>query len=158
LTDVQDLASRLQLLEDERGIRATLYRYGHSIDYGLEEEWVDCFLPDGRYVLRYPTGAPAGRTPRVFQGRGEIAGFVAAHSRAPQRYHKHLLVEPVIAIDGDRATVSSYFVRVDAEGTQRVILAFGRYLDTMLRCADGLWRFAERIAEVESIAPAPSVG
>jgi len=42
--DVQELVRRLAALEAERAILRSLYRYGHSIDYGLEREWVDCFL------------------------------------------------------------------------------------------------------------------
>ena len=44
-----DLATRLKLLEDERAILRTLYRYGHGVDAGEEEAWVDCFTEDGRF-------------------------------------------------------------------------------------------------------------
>ena len=32
-----------------------------------------------------------------------------------------------------------------------VLWVFGRYRDTLVRCADGRWRFSLRIAEVESV-------
>jgi hypothetical protein len=50
--DVQELVKRLAALEEERAILRTLYRYGHSIDYGLELEWVDCFTEDGVFDVR----------------------------------------------------------------------------------------------------------
>ena len=31
------------------------------------------------------------------------------------------------------------------------MLVFGRYRDTVRRCEDGLWRFRERVVEIESI-------
>jgi hypothetical protein len=32
-----------------------------------------------------------------------------------------------------------------------IVRVFGRYLDKLVRCPDGRWRFRERIAEVESM-------
>ena len=42
-----DVLRRLELIEAEREIVRTIYQFGHTIDYGLEAEWLDCFLPDG---------------------------------------------------------------------------------------------------------------
>jgi hypothetical protein len=86
----------------------------------------------------------------VHRGHEELVRFAANHTRAPERFHKHLLVEPVIAVTGDTATASSYFVRVDDLAGVATIYAFGRYLDELVRGVDGRWRFAVRIAEVES--------
>jgi SnoaL-like domain len=147
------LAARLRVLEDERAILATLYRYGHALDYGLEADWIDCFAAHGRYELVYRsggTGTAAGTRPTSYQGHDELAGFAANHSRAPERFHKHLLIEPVVTIDGDRASAASYFLRVDDLDGERVIYAFGRYLDELARGADGRWRFTTRVAEIES--------
>lgn len=145
-----ELSSRLRRLEDERAIRATLYQYGHALDYGAEADWVDCFVADAYYEVRYRAeGATPGRVDQ-HHGHEQLAAFAAGHSRAPDRWHKHVLVEPVIGIDGDRATVVSYFMRVDERDGERVIYAFGRYLDVLVREPDGRWRFARRVAEVES--------
>jgi ketosteroid isomerase-like protein len=145
-----DLTRRLQALEDERAVLATLYRYAHALDYGDETAWVDCFTADARYELRDPAAVSAADRPRVHHGREDLARFVANHTRAPERFHKHLLVEPVIAVTGDTATASSYFMRVDDRDGVPTIYAFGRYLDALVRSADGRWRFAVRIAEIES--------
>jgi hypothetical protein len=62
-----------------------------------------------------------------------------------------LVFEPLIDIDGDVADVRSYLAVVrDDDGTP-VLWVFGRYRDTLVRCADGKWRFRERVAEVESV-------
>ena len=146
----EDLISDLARLLDERAVMSTLYRYGHSIDYGLEEDWVGCFTEDGVFDVRR-SGAEADS--HRHEGRAALTEFVSRHTRAPNRYHKHMLVEPVVEISGDRASVHSYFTRLDAadDGTP-FIRAFGRYVDELVREADGVWRFRERIAEVEGFA------
>jgi hypothetical protein len=146
VTGLDQAVTRLQVLEDERGVRATLYRYGHALDYGAEADWVDCFAAAAHYEVREPG---AGRV-RTYDGQDELAAFAAAHTRAPERFHKHVVVDPVIAVDGDRATSVSYFMRLDDVDGERVVYAFGRYRDELVRGADGRWRFAVRIAEVES--------
>jgi 3-phenylpropionate/cinnamic acid dioxygenase small subunit len=52
-----DLEARIALLEDEQAILKNLYRYGHSIDYGDEEAWVDCFTEDGVFDVRATSSA-----------------------------------------------------------------------------------------------------
>jgi hypothetical protein len=156
MTDLDGLARRLRLLEDERDVLATLHRYGHALDYGAEAGWVGCFTADARYEVREPGNGTAGRV-RAYDGRDELAAFAARHTRAPEHFHKHVVVDPMIAVDGDRATAVSYFLRVDQAGGERVVYAFGRYRDELVRGEDGRWRFAVRVAEVESrrARPAP---
>ena len=148
-----DLKAQVALLMAERAVLSTLYRYGHSIDYGLEEDWLDCFAADGTFDVRYRLGAEPSRR---YQGGHELAGFIASHSRAPHCWHKHLLFEPLVTVEGDRATARSYFTRLDAgnDGTP-FVRAFGRYLDELVRGSDGRWRFVERVAEVEAVAASP---
>jgi hypothetical protein len=103
---VDDLVKRLELLEDERAILQTLYRYGHCIDYGLEREWVGLFTEDGIYEIRLRHPGSVIRK----EGSQALAQFIAEHTRAPARYHKHLLVEPLITLESNnQATVQSYF-------------------------------------------------
>jgi hypothetical protein len=152
------LLTRLAALEEERAILDALYRYGHAIDYGLEKEWVDCFAPEGAFEMRHRLAAdgvstPSGRwdaTDRRLMGREELLRFVAGHTRAPDRYHKHVVIEPRITIDDGRATVQSYFLFVEELEGRCQIGAFGRYLDELTKCEDGRWRFVQRIAEIEA--------
>lgn len=137
------LAKRLEALEAERDILRTLHRYGHCIDYGLEKEWVGLFTPDGAFDVRRRQGGGHRE-----EGREALARYIPTHSRAPAKYHKHLLIEPIIQVDGDTAEVQSYFVRIDAKDGVPFIYGFGRYRDRMKK-HDGAWRFKERIAEVE---------
>jgi ketosteroid isomerase-like protein len=135
------LEERLRSLEDERAILDRLYAYGHSIDYGDRDEWVDCWAEDAR--LHWPSD-------RVFAGRDSIAGAFDAHTHAPAVFHKHLLIEPRVSVDGDTARVSSYFMRMDNGPAGPIARSFGRYRDLLVRCDDGYWRFTERRTELES--------
>ncbi|MGX7681814.1 nuclear transport factor 2 family protein [Jatrophihabitans sp. DSM 45814] len=147
---MSDIESRLARLEDEKAILNRLYAYGHSIDYGHEEVWVDCFTQDGVWDARRRSGSEHNT---VCRGRAELAAFIRTHTRAPMVYHKHMLSEPMITVEGDHATCDSYFIRldvVDDSPTPRVS-GMGRYRDKLRRCEDGVWRFSERIAEIESL-------
>lgn len=147
-TTIEALARRLDLLEAERAIVETMYRYGHSIDYGLEEEWVDCFTEDGVFDVQ-GASKDAGR----HEGREALARFISRHTRAPEAMHKHVVTQPRIVVDGDRATATSYLFRVDQYEQGPAIRSFGRYHDHLVRGADDVWRFRERRAEVEGRHP-----
>jgi uncharacterized protein (TIGR02246 family) len=136
---------RLRALEDERDILRVLHTYGHALDYGVEDAFVDCWTEDA--VLHWPGPAPIG-------GREAIRAAFRAHTHAPEHYHKHIVVDPLVAVDGDRATVHSMFMRLDTIEGKPQIRAFGRYRDTLRREADGKWRLCERIPDIEGRHPA----
>jgi ketosteroid isomerase-like protein len=146
--DEEQLRARLQLLEDERAILAVLHAYGHAIDYGDEERYLDLWTHDAAFDAR---GRVQGDVSRVVRGREALADFAAHFSRPPQGWHKHLVIEPLIEVEGDAASATSYFAVLRDEGNQPTLWVFGRYRDTLVRCADGRWRFSLRIAEVESV-------
>jgi hypothetical protein len=144
-----DIEARLQRLEDERAIMEVLYRYGHALDYGNEEAFMDCWHEST--VLQWPGRAP-------IRGHAELRQAFRNHTHAPRHYHKHFVLEPLIDIAGDNATVTSMFARLDSYGQLPRIRAFGRYLDKFVRCADAKWRMIERIAEREVWRPEPPDG
>lgn len=147
----------LQALLYERAIVRLLHDYGHHIDYGEKDAWIALFAADARYVLRYRAGlAPRSIGPPeaiggdlVYSGHPDLHAFVAAHSHAPERWHKHLVYNWRIDLSGHSASVLSYFTRIDATDAGARIVAAGRYLDRVTRGDDDRWRFAERIAEIE---------
>ena len=143
-----DLERRVALLEDERAILRRLYAYGHAIDYGDEEAWVGCFAEEGVFDIRTRL---EGTPNMVVSGRDELRSFVSRHTRAPERWHKHMLVEPQIEVDGDTARSDAYFAVLMEHDEQPILRVFGRYRDRIVREADGEWRFLERIAEIESM-------
>ena len=140
---VKRLEDRLRLVEDERDVLDTLYAYAHALDYGDREQWIDCWTSDGE--LHWPH--------RVFTGIQEITSAFDDHSHAPQVFHKHLLIEPRVRIEGDRATAASYFARVNDSAAGPLIRSFGRYLDVLVRGEDGHWRIQQRLTEREALMP-----
>src|SRR5688500_2925940 len=106
---MRSLEERLALLEDEREIQRTLCAYGNSIDYGNEGEWIDCWLADA--VLHWPTQI----YPTPFEGHEGLRRAFRGHTHAPSIFHKHVVVDPRIEIEGDTASVESYFARLDED-------------------------------------------
>ena len=135
-----NIDERLALLEDEDRILQTLYIYGHSLDYDLEEDFMNCWTPDA--VLDWPDRPP-------IRGHAALRLAFRAHTHAPAAWHKHMVFEPLIRIEAGRATVQSMFARLDRYPAAPAVRSFGRYRDTLLRGDDGCWRFVERIAERE---------
>jgi hypothetical protein len=92
--------------------------------------------------------------PEGLKGREMLAQYIASHTYAPVLWHKHFLVEPVIKPEADgKASVESYFARLDEDGKGAYIMAYGRYLDRMVRCPDGKLRFKERCCQIETRYP-----
>ena len=144
------IEARLARLEAERDVLASLYRYAHAIDYGDDATWVDCFTEDGAFDMRRRPDFLPG-TGQRFEGREALAAFIARHPNAPAVYTKHVIVEPVITVEGERAGVVSYLFRLDEHNDEPYVFVFGRYRDRIVRCGDGRWRFEERIVEIESL-------
>jgi 3-phenylpropionate/cinnamic acid dioxygenase small subunit len=152
---VEALERRVKVLEEERAILSTLYTYGHTIDYGLKAEWLDCFTEDAVYkVQAFGVTLPEVFVPQPstgFRGRDILSQYIARHTNAPAMWHKHCLVEPIIKLQGaNKASVESYFARLDEDQNGAYILAFGRYRDQMVKGRDGKWRFKKRIIEMEN--------
>jgi hypothetical protein len=136
-----------QLLE-ERAILRALHEYAHTMDYGDEEGWVSSFAPDAVFnVFRAVEGTLIHRE----DGAGDLARYIASYPKPPQ-FRKHVVVDPVIDVDGDEATVQAYWLllqRDDATGNP-VLAAFGHY-DDRLRKIDGRWVIVDRQASVEAM-------
>jgi hypothetical protein len=141
------LEDRLARLEAEAAILRTLHRYGHAIDAGDEAAWVDLFSPDGEFQVRGPG------VEYTISGRAELLRFIARHSRRPEAFHEHVVVQPVISVDGERATCVSRFFVIVMDGERPVVRTFGTYRDSLLRGADGVWRFVVRRPEIDAAAP-----
>ena len=147
---INALAERLDRLEAERDIAATMYGYGNAIDYGDRDRFLDCFTDDADYVVTMRIGSGDGFE---FHGRDELAGYFDDHTHAPAAWHKHVTTNPEVSVDGDTATSTSYFLRVDAgsESAPAFVIASGRYLDQLVRSESGRWRIRSRRCEVENL-------
>lgn len=152
-TQLDQFKARLDILEAERDITRTLYRYAHAIDRGEEEAWVDCFTREGRFLVTSPDPQ---RAPIDVRGADALLAFAQRHTRPPELYHQHCLIEPIIDIDlavGQARCVSYMFTFMRWNGTDPVMRTFGRYIDELSRGEDGCWRIVLRHAELDAVRP-----
>lgn len=128
-----DVVARLEILE-------VLARYCHTCDDGDFDALVGLFAAGGTFT--YGGSTVAGR---------EALRAYFEQVQTSERRGKHLVANPVVELDGDRATVRSdwvFLLHVDGVLTPRLT---GRYDDVLVR-ADGAWLLAERV--VSPLAPA----
>lgn len=147
---MREYVGQLPNWEDERAIRHTMDLYAHSMDYGGEDVWSDCFTDDALFLVNDPQ--KNFETIYRVQGRAQLRAYIAAYPRPPRVYAKHVCTQVLIRVDGKTATALSFWVAINSEGAggRPNIMAFGRYKDRLVACPDGRWRFTERICETEA--------
>jgi|SRR5690242_12234541 3-phenylpropionate/cinnamic acid dioxygenase small subunit len=146
---LEDIAARLARLEDENAIVKLLYRMAQTVDYGDHPTWLDCFTAETQFQM--VEVSEADRVVRVtHEGKAALEAFIPGHTHAPAHFHKHLVGDPLVEVEGDTATASSYLTRIDKGDNGPYFWSFGRYLDSFRRCEDGRWRVTSRTIEVES--------
>jgi hypothetical protein len=146
-TAASSLSEQVALLRAERDILETINRYSWAIDYGREQEYLDCFTEDGAYQVKgYRTS-----TPKRIEGREGLRAYFRA--RNPGSQQKHISTTPLIKVEGDRASVETFFIGFNADDGRPQLFLIGRYADRFVRCSDGAWRIQERIFEGENDPP-----
>jgi hypothetical protein len=146
---IAELHARVTRLEDERAILDTLHRYGQAADRGDEAIWAGLFTEDGEFAAYDRDGHLLFRR----DGRAELASWLRGFRAGETRLRKHVVLAPVIAIDGATALVKSYLTRlIENEDSYKspVVLLMGRYEDEMVRGSDGTWRFQRRASYAEA--------
>ena len=123
------------MLEDEwaekLAIQELCARYCHTIDSQDSEGWAQCFTPDG--VFEFDGWA--------IRGRPALAEYAEVHARVMRC--RHLTLNCLYEVSGDRATGrSTTVVTLATEGGYK-ILGQGAYEDQMVR-EGGQWRIALR--------------
>lgn len=132
------LEQRVRRLEDREEIGELIARYGFEIDERNLPGIADLFTADA--VVRSSDG--------VMQAEGREAVIEQFHGRfsvlGPSNHFTHDRVVTFDPTDPDRATglVISH-AEMTREG--KAMLACIRYYDEYRRCADGRWRFRERL-------------
>ena len=122
-------------VEDELAIRRTLAAYCQHLDDGDFGALAHQFTPDGTMTYGDVGGA---------SGRDDIEAWFAGMN-PPERRGRHLTVNAVIDVEGDRATVASDFAFLRFVDGELRPLFTGRYHDEFVR-AEGRWLIQRRVA------------
>jgi len=143
MTDLTELAARVQRLEDREAIHALFMRYRQCLDEKDFGGYAALFAEEGEFVAAVGTAKGRAGIQEFVDGmRGSLLTSVAGDDL-------HIVVNPEIAIDGDRATARStwiYLVRGAAD--EPTLSKVGHYEDELVR-EDGEWRFARRFAPMD---------
>jgi hypothetical protein len=148
----ENLAARLRALEDREAILELRATYCFLVDDGHFDELVDHWFTDDA-CCDFRSTVEGGLGPILANGREEVRAFFAKVVPATLREMRHTVHNDRIALDGDRASGDCYFelTAIDVASGEPVMGA-GRYIDEYRR-VEGAWRFVERKAEIDFIAP-----
>lgn len=134
------LEQRVARIEAEAEIRQVLVEYGAYIDGRNYAGYAALFAPDGEWIGGF------GR----FKGPAAIEKMLVDNLGAPaepgfiNKSNFHMMTNPIIRVDGDRAEVTSKYMfwTASAEGRPVPSLA-GRYVDQFVKIG-GRWKIARR--------------
>jgi uncharacterized protein (TIGR02246 family) len=147
MTDrLAELEARVQRLEDREEIHALFMRYREYLDEKDFSGYAELFADDGEFVAAMASAKGRAAIEELVDGmRGSLLTAVVGDDL-------HIVVNPEIAVDGDRATARStwiYVVRGDDGGPS--LCKVGHYEDELVR-EGGRWRFARRFAPMDMTA------
>lgn len=122
-------------------IEALAVEYYYRIDHGDAEGAAELFTPDGRFQ-------PGGSKPLV--GRDAIRAYYAARSRTWVTRHitTNLRLTYVDADHVEAVRVFTHYLgdSADGPGPYPASPSVGEYHESLVRGADGQWRYARRVA------------
>jgi uncharacterized protein (TIGR02246 family) len=120
-------------LADDRAIRDLVARYCHAIGGRDDLAWADTWAEDAEWLV---LGAHV---------RGRAA--ILEHYRklvAPVRWVVQFAHDGIVEVSGDRARGRWQIHELLQWANGTAGRNVGRYRDDYVRCADGVWRFAQR--------------
>jgi uncharacterized protein (TIGR02246 family) len=148
MADPTTVEARLRRLEDLEEIRELFLRYQRCLDAKDFAGYAGLFAEDGVFVA----GALEARGPAAIEElvRGMLGSLLTESSGDDA----HLVVNPSVTVDGDRATAAVTWVYVVRSAEDEPRLAkLGHYDDVLARTAAG-WRFLRREAPTDMPRPA----
>ncbi len=145
--EIESLTRRITALEDEREIRYLIGRYGHYVDLGHEDAWVDQWTEDGVYDLVTVKRNGAGYDGNMrFEGKEQLYEMVrdpTAHKLFEGRSLHIQDINLVVHIEGDHATAHGYSITMLRDGDEVAIRTAGMVRWTFRKVA-GQWRIEEK--------------
>ena len=126
-------------LADKLAVTELLYRYAELIDAG-DFDGVGALLSRGNFM----GVSGADRIAKLF---ATTTRRFPEHGNTPRT--RHLVLNPIVDVDGDAATARSTFCVVQqTESVALQPIAVGRYADTFARSGEG-WHFTERTVNIQ---------
>jgi ketosteroid isomerase-like protein len=138
-TRLDQLMRRVQRLEDHDAIWRLFMTYKRHLDQRDFHAYASLFTDDAEWI------GNLGKVIGPEQIERLLTETLEVWDDDRERTH-HLVLNPVVDVDGDTATAESTwgYVTRDADDAP-VFLMLGRYLDELRRTPDG-WRFSRRVA------------
>jgi uncharacterized protein (TIGR02246 family) len=144
MTDrLADLEARVQRIEDREAIQMLFMRYRECLDEKDFSGYAALFARDGEFAAAVGTAKGRAGIQEFVDGmRGSLLTAVAGDDL-------HVVVNPEIAVDGDRAKArSTWIYLVRGDGGEPTLAKVGHYEDELVR-EEGEWRFARRYAPMD---------
>jgi len=131
--------------QDRAEIEDLMSRYLFAMDYGDIDSYVATFTEDGE--LEFASGTSKGRAAireSVSKFKEGIGRFYKIEDGSPATL-RHVLLQAVIRVEGDRAWTTSLWMEManDGPGDSFKMGTFGIYEDEV-RKVDGHWLFSKR--------------
>lgn len=139
MTDVEDLAARLRLLEDERDIARLIASYGPAVDAGDPDAAARLWAADGVYDIDLMR----------MESRADVHAMVnsAAHQKLVAHGCSHFLGPCVVSVADDSAVAVCESLVLVREGEgYRVWRATANHF--ALQRIDGRWQITTRTSRV----------
>jgi uncharacterized protein (TIGR02246 family) len=142
-----DLAARVQRLEDLLEIHQLFVDYGLALDAGDLDAYAALFAKDDEVLI-----GPMGRA----RGRDEIKALMTKTLSGGVGSSFHIISSPQVQLDGDSATSQvMWSVVTQADSGQAALTMIGRHRDDLVR-EDGHWKIARRRGFVDLPTTMPS--
>jgi len=138
-TRLDQLTRRVQQLEDQDAIWRLFMTYKQYLDQRDFKGYASLFTEDAEWI------GNLGKVIGPAQIEDLLSKTLEVWASDLERTH-HLVLNPVIDVDGDTATARSTWGYVTRSETDApVLLMLGTYFDELRRTPDG-WRFSRRLA------------
>lgn len=142
MTDGATVEERLQRLEDREAIWGLFMEYKRTLDQRDLAAYSKLFTDDAVWIGNLGEATGPAEIEALLLDTLEIWDH-------DQDRCYHLVTNPVIDLDGDRATSESTWAYITRGPTDEPVLAMlGHYVDELTRTPDG-WRFQRREAYLD---------
>ncbi len=136
----EELVAKIQKLDDIETIKQLMNNYTYWLDYGEFDRALDCFSDTAKLDVWERGGPKEGHVPFEIKcnGKEEIKSFYSAVVHKREKFSaSHLLLNPVVTVDGDNAV--GIFYLLEPTAIERAVWGHGRYDLEFVR-VNGCWK------------------